>query len=717
MTSFKAQKVILRPGKLKEIWESLGLTQDELAGLAGVNISSLGRANDGNRIERGTADKIVKGINKVTRKEGTQRWRVEDLLRTDEFKVFIIGSRTNTDELGAGIDGYGLAVGLEDMISQVFQAATRPVKPLVVARSGSGRQWAQELAQLDSADVVIVCVTSSNYRAPWLHYEVGACAGRKPVPAYVFLFDNDEIELGEPLKDFTIINGRNRNEVQHLLSEINRHLGDGVDHELLNSRFHAKWDTFDDALCSRIADDETNAPWTRYPPEAKLWIKALLRQRQTIQTWTIRDGASTRTTDFKGIIETFANREGRPDDCSYFLVRGPAGVGKSVLLHRYLATRQPSEACLVDVNQLLYDSTLTPFLIQERVQRSLAHLTPKKHICTVILDGLDGAARKIAILRGLSSWTILEYLFDNITNEIRRTIPGPLLLLLSGDDQCDGEPTPLLTKLEEKIPKPKSVFHLELSNDEPRRWSYHPIASGRVATDPSHRRLAIFLDAYLVSEPNDIPNLLQLLKRHADYILDNETTRLGLCRHFLHEAAYSVLDWIETVFKLQDGDKKSLEACIGPIIKEQTWEWLYLLMIGYKGATDVISRLWRLHDVIRNGSFRTTLALSNLVSLLVHLGEFGNNGSIKYIHCNLQGVLLQKISNIAFHGSDLTRAVRHKDLSDPTRAAEYLNGAKFVCCLFDSKQESDMLSWLRRFKACQVVDPWQVTLSGSITAD
>src|SRR5579871_4502302 len=93
-----------------------------------------------------------------------------------------------------------IANTLHDWIPYVIQA----VHPFVSAGDiEKGQRWSQVLgSELAKTDYGIICVTSDNLNAPWLHFEAGALS--KTLEEYVspFLFGVDPKKLPGPLQQF-----------------------------------------------------------------------------------------------------------------------------------------------------------------------------------------------------------------------------------------------------------------------------------------------------------------------------------------------------------------------------------------------------------------------------------------------------------------------------------------------------------------------------------
>jgi hypothetical protein len=258
-----------------------------------------------------------------------------------------------------------------------------------------------------------------------------------------------------------------------------------------------------------------------------------------------------------------------------------------------------------------------------------------------------------------------------------------------GDDKCDGDDLPLVSTLAGMLDKPSTTLRLRLREDED-DWAISGNGVRGFHKEETHKKLALFLDAYEMHNGALIHDLLELLQERASqYAAAVSALRAAPPRHVLYDTAEAIIRWTRHVEHFDRKDPKSIGLCIDPIRGEQAWEWLYLVRIAYADKDHFVTRLWELHDLISNGLFQDTLALSNIISLLAYWNKFGQR-PFQYIHCNLRGVLLSNLSQLEFYASDLTQAKTHDN--------PQLCGAKFVCCLF----EKETLEWLEKLQACNL---------------
>jgi Trypsin-like peptidase domain len=274
----------------------------------------------------------------------------------------------------------------------------------------------------------------------------------------------------------------------------------------------------------------------------------------------------------------------------------------------------------------------------------------------------------------------------------------PAVLIFSADDKCDGEPHPIVDRLERllRVWKKEVVrfasWRLRISPEHRRNWEIAFRKVPRNADVDSYRELLIFADAFHVEGTRPIDIIHKLCNRDASL-----RKKLGMrasssvAVHRLYDTARRLLEWRNCVlfFSREHHLQPKLDylrLCVAAIREEQTWDWLYLLKIAHATDQIMIKGIWELHDMLSTGLYRHTSALSNIVSLLCYLGAYSHRDGLHYLHCNLRGVLMSSsVTKAKFEATDLTGAVLQVDA-----ARDRLVDTTFVSCLFDE----ETLRWL-----------------------
>jgi hypothetical protein len=112
-----------------------------------------------------------------------------------------------------------VAEGLRDLLSRVIQAS----KPFLSSEDiRKGQRWNAEIsARLANTHFGVLCMTSANIQAPWIHFEAGALSKNIAVGRVTaLLVDIKAAEMKEPLSQFQHTD-TSHDEVFKLISDIN----------------------------------------------------------------------------------------------------------------------------------------------------------------------------------------------------------------------------------------------------------------------------------------------------------------------------------------------------------------------------------------------------------------------------------------------------------------------------------------------------------------
>lgn len=546
----------------------------------------------------------------------------------------------------------------------------------------SGRLWLPKLEKtLKATRIAILCITHENNLSPWIHYEAGVCYRKKKGRAFVFLCDVNATPLKGPLRYFNAINGWEEKAVKELFSKLNKELRKRKRLTGVDGAVNRHWNTIERTLLKARKAGDLGA-WTVDERMAKtIFRHSGFEKRQLIEKWELdgklyplKDGAI-----FKALADCSASDE-------QVILRGPLGIGKSVLLHQFLATDEsgsPNEKCLIDVNALLEqpeDDFPSPETISRRVLASLRRIG-EESTPLVILDGIDSAARRIAVRTDKQTPGIVKTIMKAVFAGMNQAFDErPWRLLLSADDSVDGTKLVPAETLHEYLKENKSVrtIKLTIGENERKRWPQSLKPFGK-------RTLAVFLDASFEQKSGESP--VTAIKSR---LIKNK--ELGLPFQLMFDACVDIEEWRKEM--LQWEESEPLDACVAPILTERTWEWLYLVKLAYSNDSSLKAKLIQLHEKLRCGERRNSKALSNVVSLLAYMEQYAevDKDERKYVHCNLEGVLLPRdLTDVKFRATNLTDA--------KNKEAVHSHGAEFFDCLFD-KGTLEKLCDLPNFSTC-----------------
>jgi hypothetical protein len=149
-----------------------------------------------------------------------------------KLNVFLSWSRSRS---------YAVATALKQFLKEIFQG----VAPQMSDDIESGGMILPQLNDLlRKADFVVLCITSDNWKEPWIYYEVGMVFGKSEEKAKVFPYIIDlnmqRRNLPEPLKQFTAVMA-NEEGTYKLVLAINKALDYPLSDSKLKADFDANW--------------------------------------------------------------------------------------------------------------------------------------------------------------------------------------------------------------------------------------------------------------------------------------------------------------------------------------------------------------------------------------------------------------------------------------------------------------------------------------------
>jgi hypothetical protein len=110
-----------------------------------------------------------------------------------------------------------------------------------------GSRWFHDIsAQLETTEFGIVCVTSENFKEPWLMFEAGALAKKLDTSRVVpLLFNIPPASVTGPLTNFQMVTTPTKEEIVKLIATMNKRIEEnekrGLSEERLKSAFEVWW--------------------------------------------------------------------------------------------------------------------------------------------------------------------------------------------------------------------------------------------------------------------------------------------------------------------------------------------------------------------------------------------------------------------------------------------------------------------------------------------
>lgn len=188
-----------------------------------------------------------------------------------------------------------VAEALREWLPSVIQA----VEPWMSTEDiGAGARWISEVArELEEISVGLICLTSHNLSAPWIHFEAGALS-KIVKDAFVipYLLDLEPSDVAGPLAQFQAVRA-NEEGTKRVVDSINLALGDeGLSDERIDRVFEMWWP----ALAQQLADVSVATPdgETRdIRSERELLEEVLETVRRIERGRTARSGGAPRDAD------------------------------------------------------------------------------------------------------------------------------------------------------------------------------------------------------------------------------------------------------------------------------------------------------------------------------------------------------------------------------------------------------------------------------------
>jgi hypothetical protein len=394
------------------------------------------------------------------------------------------------------------------------------------------------------------------------------------------------------------------------------------------------------------------------------------------------------------------------DNVVSILLHGIRGVGKSLLLLRYVAEGEGTNV------RLFVDCGSSPDGSTRDVRRELrAQLGSIPHSIAgdadvfVAIDGLDIACRSRAVkVREIRAEKLLEPEIADFHRIVRETIPGRrVCLMFTSDDvpewrsavaSCESWATISFRKVIESRWGGIS-WRLEPSTQkgadvEVLRRILPPMSSGEPLAERPFLALPVFAEAIRNADPDELRRLST--RRH---FLDQGAEKgkvMGRRQHIYYKAVEDVNNFIRALNALpavlMPGDTR-VDDCVSLIEKELTGDWMYLFELSGDEKA-LIGRLDQLHQSLTEDPWNhsDTYALSNVVSVLALLGCFRAEGK-EYTHCNLRNAQIinaPQILRSQFHGVDFGGAkIQGATISDGKFFGVDFTGASFTNTVLKGK--------------------------------
>ncbi|MCZ4303695.1 TIR domain-containing protein [Zoogloeaceae bacterium G21618-S1] len=152
-----------------------------------------------------------------------------------------------------------------------------------------GRRWDDGIAaQLNAANVGIICLTSDNLDSPWIHFEAGALSKLKSdALVCTFLLDVTPSDVRPPLGNFQHTEFK-REDVLKLLRNINECSsagGNGLPEERLKTAFDRCWPDLE-ALLSRERDKRPTSRASKTVRSERDLLEEVLEGVRRIEGWS-----------------------------------------------------------------------------------------------------------------------------------------------------------------------------------------------------------------------------------------------------------------------------------------------------------------------------------------------------------------------------------------------------------------------------------------------
>lgn len=201
-----------------------------------------------------------------------------------------------------------IAISIKTWLSQCIQSVEVFVSNDDIEK---GDNWSVKLNdELAKTNYGIVCLTSENISAPWIHFEAGALSKLVDSRVSTVAVDVQFAEIKGPLSSFQNTK-LEKDDMHRLLKSINKNIKDNgeksLSEEILDSSFNAFWDTFDKEVKSHLEESKKTFSNKKTTQSKELQQKALEELLQLIrsQNSTLNDPARLLPPDYlSSIIES-----------------------------------------------------------------------------------------------------------------------------------------------------------------------------------------------------------------------------------------------------------------------------------------------------------------------------------------------------------------------------------------------------------------------------
>jgi hypothetical protein len=175
----------------------------------------------------------------------------------------------------SGRRSHSVALTLERYLPGLIQSA----KPWVSSQDiSAGSRWSTEVAaNLEAANVGIICLTAENRNEPWINFEAGSIAKMTSIGrAMVLRIGLSPSEITGPLAQFQSV-ATDKAGIWKLLEAINKGCETPIRNEALRMVFDGLWNQMDPELQHAVRQTSTGEPPARKPDDMLREIIELVR--------------------------------------------------------------------------------------------------------------------------------------------------------------------------------------------------------------------------------------------------------------------------------------------------------------------------------------------------------------------------------------------------------------------------------------------------------
>jgi TIR domain len=177
-----------------------------------------------------------------------------------------------------------IADALREWLPNVIQALDPWMSAIDIEK---GARWSSDIAaQLEKTSVGVICLTSDNLEAPWIHFEAGALS-KTLIKAFVcpYLFGVEPADLKGPLVQFQATRA-NKQETRELLLTINRAQGElALAVDKINKAFDIWWPDLEarlQAIPNKQEEQSSGRPEREILEELLDLARAQIRDKQVL---------------------------------------------------------------------------------------------------------------------------------------------------------------------------------------------------------------------------------------------------------------------------------------------------------------------------------------------------------------------------------------------------------------------------------------------------